>query len=48
MSEMIDILDFLIHIDRHGGNNFSNIIGSLLIVLSHLSILLEYSLGHGF
>ena len=45
MNHMVDILNFLIHINWHGGNNFFNVAGSLLIMLFHLCILIKDRLG---
>lgn len=47
MNHMVNILNFFIHVYRHGGDNFFNITGSLLIMLFHLCILIENRLRNG-
>lgn len=43
-----DVLDLFVHVDGHGGDNFFEILGSLLVVLFHEVILFEESFRDGF
>ncbi len=41
VNHVVDIFDFLIHVDGHCGNDFPDIIGSLLIMLFHEMVFVE-------
>lgn len=48
MDHVIDILNFFIHVDWHGGNYFFNVTGSLLIMIFHLRIFVKNGFRNGF